>query len=254
MAYEIPEKWSVGLMRDYVVECSSTIESFAALPMEALEKLPPDEREEEKRRIENWRALVPVWAQMERTLEAELENMARQERQARIKRGRVRAADVRWDGAVARLGAEVQLASGNNPKLPPYSTLFGSTTVARAQSFGPKRAGLHGRALAKKALTLDDAFASAALRVDVFSELLERMGDERDELAVVQAEAQARKVKLHESLEELVAATERRITGFLPRVEAKVVIRDLLAPQSSKPRKSAQESETDDANAGDAED
>lgn len=237
MAHEIPEKWTVPSMYDYVVERGSTIEAFSTLPAEQLEMLPPAERAEELRRAEHWGKILPHWLSMEERFRIELQVTATAERDARVKRGRVRAADVRFDSAAARLGAEVQLASGNNPKNPPYSTLFGSVTVAKARDFGPKRAGLWGRTISTKAFALDDAFAGAAHRVDVFSRLLEIVGDERDDLAIARAEAQVRRIKLHAELEELVARTDREINAFLPRTEAKDVVRELLSPNTGAKKK-----------------
>lgn len=249
MAHEIPEKWTITAMRDYVVERGATIESFSTLPTEQLEKLPPVERDEELRRAKRWGEILPWWLAMEERFDVELKTTAAAERDARVKRGRVRAADVRWDNAVGRLGAEVQLASGNNPKSPPYSTLFGTVTVRKAREFGAKKAGLWGRKTATKALAIDDAFAGAAQRVEVFSELIEIVGDERDDLAIAQAEAQVRKIKLHASLEELVARTDREITGFLPRTEAKAVVRELLSPNAGAKKKPAKKDDAASAEA-----
>lgn len=250
MAHEIPEKWTIASMHDYVIERGATIESFSSLPAEQLDKLPPAERAEELRRAEHWGEILPWWLAMEERLDVELKTTAAAERDARVKRGRVRAADVRWDAAIGRLGAEVQLASGNNPKSPPYSTLFGTVTVKKARDFGAKKAGLWGRTVATKALGLDDAFAGAAQRVGVFSELIEVVGDERDDLAIAQADAQVRKLKLHATLEELVAKTDREITGFLPRTEAKAVVRELLSPNVGAKRKKP--AKTQDAPSGEA--
>lgn len=241
MAHEIPEKWSTQAMCDYVVERGSIIEALSSLPEAELKRLPLRERVEEEKRAESWRKILPSWVSMEERLTVELRTTAAAEREARVKRGRVRAADVRFDGAVGRLGGEVQLASGNNPKAAPYTTLFATVTISQARGFGPKKAGGWGRTVAAKAIALDGAFEGAAHRVDVFSRMLEVVGDERDDLTIVQAEAQVRKIKLHAALEELVAQTDRAITGFLPRVEAKAVARELLSPKAGVAKKTTKQ-------------
>src|SRR5690606_3151712 len=103
------------------------------LPAEAMAQLPEAEGAEKMRRAKAWATIGAKWVSFEDKLEEERKTTAAAERDARIKRGRVRAIDTRWDGAVSQLATGVQAASRNNPKLPPYSQLFGTVTVRDAR-------------------------------------------------------------------------------------------------------------------------
>lgn len=247
MAYEIPEGWSLSLLASYVQERSASIEALATPPLETLERLSEAERAEEERRAQGWKAMSTPWVKFEGKVEEERKRTADAERDARVKRGRVRAADVRWEGALGQLGTTVQVASGNNPRRAPYNKIFTNTTISEARGFGARTASMWGRSIARKAAALDDRFGPDALRLEVFSDLYSAVGDDRDMLAVVEAEAQARKVRLHAELEDLVADTERAILELLPRTEAKIAVRALLAPTASRPGKNRRTEETEEA-------
>lgn len=245
MAYEIPEKWPVEQQHEYVIDRSAAIEALASMPTDLLALLPQAEREEELRRAAEWQKLLPSWTSLENDLVEERATVAKEEREALVKRGRMRGGDSRFDPAVAALSASAYVAAGNNYQQPPYTTLFGSVSAKDAQRLGPVNAVKWARPVAEKAVGLDDALAPAALRLRTVADLLERLGTERDEVEVVRARAQARRIKLHARLEDLVAETERLILGFLPRVEAKEVVRQLLSPTATRPGKPRQ-SEPDD--------
>lgn len=247
MAYEIPERWPLGQIRAYVNERAATFVALASLPLEALAQLPAAEHAEEMRRAEKWKAIAEQWTTFEQSVDEERTRTDAAEREARVKRGRVRAVDVRWEGALSQLGVTVQVASGNNPRSAPYNQLFGTVTIQDARGFGARNASLWGQATAKKAVTLDVRFGPDAKRLEVYSNLYGAVGDDRDLLAVVEAEAQARKARLHLQLEDLVSATEQAIYEFLPRVEAKSAVRALLAPTSSRPGKNRKAEDTDEA-------
>lgn len=175
-------------------------------------------------------ALGPEWDKHEHAIRAELkETEGRRRREALIARGRIRAGDAGHDRAMGRLGVRVLAASGGNPKEPPYNVVFSHVTVKEVQGMGAVNASIEGPKVARRAEEGDPRFKADAARVRAYAHLLQLAAQGRTAVDEAEAVEGVRRLKLNRQLEDLVAATEHAILGFLPRTEAKAMIVQLLS-------------------------